>query len=124
MEDVSKKLTVATPSKELVDAYLSEIAKAYSVNWSPAPPPEISATDEPEGGGKTDTLDNSEQSLGGEAKLTSTLDGDKTPKLPDIPPTEEQTEAKKPIKPTTPPPTYPEDDFDALTRRFEALKKR
>lgn len=28
-------MTVATPSTELVDAYLTEIAKAYSVKWLP-----------------------------------------------------------------------------------------
>lgn len=32
---VSRKLSVATPSPELVDAYLAEIAKAYGVPWSP-----------------------------------------------------------------------------------------
>lgn len=30
---------MATPSTELVDAYLTEIAKAYNVNWAPDPPP-------------------------------------------------------------------------------------
>lgn len=60
----------------------------------------------------------------------------KTPRLPDIPPTEDEggrdkekgkpggsapaTKARSP----TPPPQHPEDDFAALTRRFEALKKR
>jgi vacuolar protein sorting-associated protein IST1 len=55
----------------------------------------------------------------------------KTPKLPDLPPTEDEIEAKgKPAvagKMSTPPPVPkapPEDDFEALTRRFEALKKR
>jgi len=53
----------------------------------------------------------------------------RTPKLPDIPPTEDEVETKgKPAgKAHTPPPVYktpPEDDFEALTRRFEALKKR
>lgn len=33
---VANKLTIATPSTELVDAYLIEIAKAYSVKWAPA----------------------------------------------------------------------------------------
>lgn len=32
---VVRKLVVATPSSELVDAYLWEIAKAYGVNWAP-----------------------------------------------------------------------------------------
>ena len=31
---VSSKLAVETPSKELVDAYLKEIAKGYGVPWS------------------------------------------------------------------------------------------
>jgi hypothetical protein len=30
-----KKLALSTPSSELVDAYLFEIAKGYGVNWSP-----------------------------------------------------------------------------------------
>lgn len=36
---VVKKLLVKTPPPELVDAFLHEIAKAYSVNWAPVPPP-------------------------------------------------------------------------------------
>jgi hypothetical protein len=34
---VVRKLVNATPSTELVDAYLTEIAKAYGVEWSPLP---------------------------------------------------------------------------------------
>jgi hypothetical protein len=34
---VARKLTIATPSPELVAAYLAEIAKAYNVDWSPEP---------------------------------------------------------------------------------------
>lgn len=33
-----KKLALSTPSSELVDAYLFEIAKGYGVNWSPPTP--------------------------------------------------------------------------------------
>lgn len=33
-----KKLVLSTPSSELVDAYLLEIAKGYGVNWSPPTP--------------------------------------------------------------------------------------
>ena len=33
-----KKLVLSTPSSELVDAYLFEIAKGYGVNWSPPTP--------------------------------------------------------------------------------------
>lgn len=32
---VMKKLVLSTPSPELVDAYLFEIAKGYGVGWSP-----------------------------------------------------------------------------------------
>ena len=32
---ITSKLVVQTPSPELVDLYLHEIAKAYSVNWQP-----------------------------------------------------------------------------------------
>jgi len=34
-----KKLALSTPSSELVDAYLFEIAKGYGVSWSPPTPP-------------------------------------------------------------------------------------
>ena len=33
-----KKLVLSTPSSELVDAYLFEIAKGYGVNWSSPTP--------------------------------------------------------------------------------------
>jgi len=49
---VSRKLTIATPSPELVDAYLTEIAKAYSVNWSAAPLGTTGGDDGADGGAK------------------------------------------------------------------------
>lgn len=59
-------------------------------------------------------------------------------KLPDIPPVEDEGGEKtaedsktssgrssEPRKPSsTPPPYAPEDDFEALTKRFAALKKK
>lgn len=42
---MTKKLALSTPSPELVDAYLFEIAKGYGVSWSP---PE--SVDKAEGG--------------------------------------------------------------------------
>lgn len=47
---VVKKLTIATPSAELIDAYLSEIAKAYGVSWAPARPPPASQDSGADGG--------------------------------------------------------------------------
>jgi hypothetical protein len=35
MLQVVKKLDMSTPSPDLVDAYLTEIAKAYNVEWAP-----------------------------------------------------------------------------------------
>jgi len=133
-ERVSRKLTTATPSAELVDAYLTEIAKAYNVNWS-TPRTKDSDDHGLDGGAKESTEEKagSSESLRGANTLDTSVpsaDGRRTPKLPDIPPTEDEVEAKG--KPATtakssPPPAYkapPEDDFEALTRRFEALKKR
>lgn len=45
-----KKLTIDMPSSELVDAYLTEIAKGYGVNWAPLVTPG-KTDDDDEGGG-------------------------------------------------------------------------
>jgi len=132
-ERVSRKLTVATPSAELVDAYLTEIAKAYSVNWSVVQLHPADSDDTPDGGATESTEEKagSSDTIPKASTASSSAGGRRTPKLPDIPPTEDEVEAKgKPAakaKSPTPPPVYkapPEDDFEALTRRFEALKKR
>ena len=44
---VMRKLGIETPSPELVDAYLGEIAKGYGVHWSP--PGQDQARDSPGG---------------------------------------------------------------------------
>jgi vacuolar protein sorting-associated protein IST1 len=59
-----------------------------------------------------------------EEKTSSIVEGRKTPKLPDIPPTEDSEKDKENATPPKPAPTRPQDDFDALAKRFEALKKR
>jgi len=48
------------------------------------------------------------------------------PKLPNLPPTEEEEEkaTKKPNITATSAKENPEDDFESLTRRFQELKKR
>ena len=151
---VSRKLTIATPSAELVDAYLTEIAKAYNVNWSS--PCATDSDGGPDGGAKVSNQslvlsllltchalriqESTEDKAGGSESLPGANPSDpsvplaggrRTPKLPDIPPTEDEAEGKGKLTTTaksfTPPPVYkapPEDDFEALTRRFEALKKR
>jgi vacuolar protein sorting-associated protein IST1 len=34
-DQITRKLTVETPSEELVNAYLTEIAKGYKIDWPP-----------------------------------------------------------------------------------------
>ncbi|KAG7099856.1 hypothetical protein E1B28_001662 [Marasmius oreades] len=123
-ERVARKLEIVTPSSELVDAYMTEIAKAYSINYTSAP------THSGKGGGSggegdVKEVDGEEDTDEENIKLPETKPP--TPKLPDIPPTEDEAEGKSQSssKPTTtePPPSY-EDDFGALAKRFAALKKR
>ena len=46
IQQVMSKLVTATTPSELVDAYLTEIAKAYGVSWLPAGRTESQATKE------------------------------------------------------------------------------
>ncbi|PCH34101.1 DUF292-domain-containing protein [Wolfiporia cocos MD-104 SS10] len=126
---VAKKLNLATPPDALVDAYLTEIAKGYGVKWSP--PGQASAEDAgaADAGGegkdaveKTDSLPSpsvNAAAISAEARSA----GVRTPKLPDIPPTEDEDVSNEKSAPANAPPPS-EDDFDALAKRFEALKKR
>lgn len=50
--------------------------------------------------------------------------GEGTPKLPDIPPTEDDGGKGKNGNEGAVPKSSPEDDFAMLAKRFEALKKR
>lgn len=147
---VTNKLTVATPPRELVDAYLGEIAKGYGVDWSPPGAPNCNNQDDGgEGGVKvsdssplTSIRQPTTQSSGRkdpekvkvlEAPLhadATTISaearsaGVRTPKLPDLPPTESGGSSNDEPKKETVKPAPPEDDFSALAKRFEALKKR
>ncbi|KAG5639551.1 hypothetical protein H0H81_012222 [Sphagnurus paluster] len=134
---VIRKLDVATPSLELVDAYLHEIAKGYSVDWSPRN--NQSDDDSTEGGVKGSVTDaeakpiaaNPEAGSPEETKPDSTVKGDDTPPIEadkrrskdDLPKPPPYT-ADKGVKASSSTPEPPEDDFDALYKRFAALKKR
>lgn len=136
-ERVIRKLDVATPSLELVDAYLHEIAKGYSVDWSPRN--NQSDDDSTEGGVKGSVTDaeakpiaaNPEAGSPEETKPDSTVKGDDTPPIEadkrrskdDLPKPPPYT-ADKGVKASSSTPEPPEDDFDALYKRFAALKKR
>ncbi|KAJ3905843.1 DUF292-domain-containing protein [Lentinula edodes] len=132
---VVRKLDIATPSTELVDAYLAEITKAYGVPWSSAAA--TNGGEGPEGSLKVRPIDYDRNCRAAaqsdmvlpdiEAKAASTIST--TPKLPDIPPTEDENKKTGSAKEETHDestkiqPTQPEDDFDLLTKRFAALKR-
>ncbi|KAF8845979.1 DUF292-domain-containing protein [Paxillus ammoniavirescens] len=107
---VVKKLVIETPSAQLVDGYLTEIAKAYGVKWT-ALTGQGSATEE------------ASEPLPGYSEEGAR---DHTPKLPDLPPTEDEDEkaGRKPNGAAPPAQESPEEDFESLARRFQALKKR
>jgi vacuolar protein sorting-associated protein IST1 len=137
---VVRKLNTDMPSADLVNAYLAEIAKAYSVDWSPPAytDEDQGSNDGLEGGVKISLTSTFTKELQGKPQKSTLVDaksdGGPTPKLPDIPPTAGEEEKEKAAKrkpvgnmtiekvPRSPSP--PEYDFEALTRRFEALKKR
>lgn len=133
---VMRKLVIETPSDQLVDAYLSEIAKAYSVKWASAP---LTAAVTEQGV----VVRQSSLKSRLEAEGLFRKDGNDTPeslplysreifdKLPDIPPTEDETDSEK-LKPSPGEKSQQpddakeesEDEFAVLTRRFQELKKR
>ncbi|KAF9490748.1 DUF292-domain-containing protein [Pleurotus eryngii] len=152
---VINKLTVAPPSLQLVDAYMTEIAKAYSVDWAPP----SSSKQDPEGGDKVGTfyhLSDCQMAywlLATPAQETSSADllsavitvpdlsndVKPAPNPPDLPPIEGTNEKNtptntksvsdgvsksKPLSTSPPKKDEEEDDFDALAKRFAALKKR
>jgi len=117
---VVKKLVVETPSAQLVDGYLTEIAKAYGVKWTS--PATALMVDRDEGATVGQPLVAEEPS---EALPSYSKDGPSvhTPKLPDLPPTEGEDE-KSSRQNDAGPQESPVDDFESLARRFQALKKR
>jgi len=124
---VIRKLVNATPPAELVDAYLSEIAKGYGVQWSPLPAYAEATNDAPDGVAQTSTE-------GDEEPTSISDDPAASLKLPTIPPAEggdgkekkstEDSQSKAGALKKTPPDEPEEDEFSALAKRFAALKKR
>lgn len=101
---VVRKLVVETPSAELVDAYLTEIAKAYNVKYVS----EFSTSE-------AKSEDDEDTSDGGEKASKNQADSDE--KKGDT-----AKGGKKP--PPAKAPSPPKDEFEALHERFAALKKR
>ncbi|KAF8899164.1 DUF292-domain-containing protein [Infundibulicybe gibba] len=127
-ERIVRKLSVATPPRELVDAYLVEIAKAYRVDWSPA----IPRTEGENSQGEPQDIPTKSEEVPvpviqpGKSSESVETSGTK----PNVPPTEDET--SNPVskvmgtsaKGGASPEPKDEDDFEALTKRFAALKKR
>jgi len=127
-ERVTRKMNMLTPSASLVDAYLGEIAKGYGIVWSP-PDAHAAKGDDNAGEGDVKETDSSTAldtplpdatAISAEARKA----GARTPKLPEVPPTEEEVLLKNMATKESSKPAPSEDDFDALTKRFDALKKR
>ncbi|EJF67126.1 hypothetical protein DICSQDRAFT_176815 [Dichomitus squalens LYAD-421 SS1] len=150
-ERVTRKVEVATPPSTLVDAYLAEIAKGYGVPWSP-PKPADAADDVNDDGaeGGVKAAAGGKEKVAAEVPASPRLlnaaaisaearsAGVRTPKLPEIPADEdappyseenaqkEQREGTLKASPVDPPKKKDaeEDEFEALAKRFEALKNR
>ncbi|KAF8079039.1 DUF292-domain-containing protein [Lyophyllum atratum] len=130
----TRKLDIATPSSILVDAYLHEIAKGYSIDWSP---PKQDEDDNSEGGVK-DSDSSADQKPGLDQADTQKGDTPElNPKVSDNPPIDGDLQktkdgpgkpppytSGKTSKPSSSSPEPPEDEFDSLSKRFAALKKR
>lgn len=100
---VVRKLVVETPSAELVDAYLTEIAKAYNVKYISefnTPPAKAEDDENASDGGEKASKDQTDM----DEKKADTAVGSKP----------------SPAKAPSP----PKDEFEALQERFAALKKR
>jgi len=102
---ITKKVAVITPSPELVDAYLVEIAKGYSLPWRPA-------------------NENAEEGVP-EAAATA-LSDEKSSATTDPEEAQAKSESHSATedKPVPPAEEAPVDAFEALKKRFDALKKR
>ncbi|KAL1740749.1 DUF292-domain-containing protein [Schizophyllum fasciatum] len=139
-ERIVKKLELFMPSAELVDSYLHEIAKAYAVEWAP-PVPDVQSDDDDAGGGVL--VSDDEEDLDLPDVRTRSSSSSSAPHLPNLPPTQnsepeklraakvkgKDEEGKKDdptakAKTDAPAPPSNDDDFEALTKRFAALKKR
>jgi len=120
-ERVMKKITNNMPSASLVEAYLTEIAKGYGVQWKPdLKQAGGDRSDEVQGLADVPPNDAGNIAIQLNSGTSTFTAGDGTPKLPDIPPTEDDDEKGE----SEIAPSKPLDDFAMLAKRFEALKKR
>ncbi|KAG2197665.1 hypothetical protein INT47_002372 [Mucor saturninus] len=114
------KLDIAAPDPFLVERYLEEIARAYDVKWRSHILVHEESEEEEEEEEDDDTMGNGGGGGGGggQAELLPPLENEQDSRfdLPEIP-------TNSPLKKTT---TVVDDpnDFDALARRLDALKRK
>jgi len=126
-ERVMKKLTNDMPSANLVEGYLTEIARGYGVRLT-SDPKQVGDDDDDQRRDAQGFVDTTSQPAKDviiplNSEKFAAKDGKGTPRLPDIPPTEDD-DGKGGNNSGAVPKSPPEDDFAMLARRFEALKKR
>lgn len=115
------KLQVSAPDSYLVERYLEEIARTYDVPWRS----NIIDHEEEEDLLQDDTLidtdDDNSSGGGGGGGQKEALPPLQNPiasiDLPEIP-------SNSPLKKTNTPPADDPNDFDALARRLDALKRK
>ncbi|WWC95280.1 hypothetical protein V866_002139 [Kwoniella sp. B9012] len=123
---VLSKLKVFVPSKELVDAYLSEIAKGYGVNWAP----ESTAQDEEEDEGieplrRKEVVDDDkgdeDDGVGGDKEdEKESKSQSQSPKKKELSTSPEKKSAGS--SSPQPPPAKKLTEEEELAQRFERLK--
>ncbi|KZT56118.1 DUF292-domain-containing protein [Calocera cornea HHB12733] len=124
---VVSKLGLGMPSPELVDAYLAEIARGYGVEWE-APDRYGKAGGDGEDGagdGEGGVREEAESKVEKERALEPPLPESLAPNpLPSVP-HESGTKPAVQFKPSSPTvEKNQEDEFEVLSKRFAALKKR
>jgi len=125
-ERVMKKLANNMPSADLVEGYLAEIARGYGLRWA-SEPKQVDGDQRHDAQDLVDTAPQATRDI-----VTPPLSSGKfvvggregTPRLPDIPPTEDDDGNGKGGNDGAVSKPSPEDDFAMLAKRFEALKKR
>ncbi|WWD20036.1 hypothetical protein CI109_104509 [Kwoniella shandongensis] len=117
---IVSKLSLYTPTKDLVDAYLGEIARGYGVKWSPEPTTSADEGKEDEGEleplKKDDDVDGSGGEDGGNKEAAGKKDAD-----------EGKAKKELPVKAATAPAPPPAEEKkltaeEELAQRFERLK--
>jgi len=107
-ERITRKLVVEPPSEELVDAYLAEIARGYKVDWTPT---RHGNPDSDEGGVKA-------------AESVHAGAGDGSGQRGEGPAVADEQEQVEPAEKGGDGDGGKEDEYTALSKRFEALKSR